>query len=211
MATVLAINNVVRLTIVTRDDEQVAMMTPHAVVTGVGGAPATDQDVADYMDAGLEVLLKPLMAADAEYRGLIVQKIYPAPKAAFVDSNGFAGIGTAGAVSLPRQSAGLISLRTALAGPANRGRMYVPFPSVTDNATDGVPTAGYVTKLNSFASNLIAGLATVNVGGRTAALQLVIWHRTLNNWTPVTTYQSSALWATQRRRGSYGRANTTSL
>jgi hypothetical protein len=118
------------------------------------------------------------------------------------------GFGDNAGDALPRQTSGIISLVTALGGRKNRGRVYVPFPSETDNAIAGHPTAGYVTALGDLAAILTGPYIGVGAGGNTNDLQPVILHRVDGSVTPITGHFERSFWATQRRRGDFGRPNT---
>jgi hypothetical protein len=128
------------------------------------------------------------------------------------------GVGTAGAVHLPKQTCGLISYVDGLSGRAHRGRMYVPFPSSADNVADGVPTVGYVVNLGALLTALLVPIIVVGAGGNTT-IQPGLYHRAKVGPPPVPqsiTILSgpptpSTLWATQRRRGDYGRPNRAPL
>jgi hypothetical protein len=205
------------------DSEQAAVNTLWYVVAAIGSPAATDQDVADNLDTIIAAHMKAVLAATATYRGVQVQifsgmpvgLIYPALFASvFINSS--SGPGVAGAIGLPRQTCGLIEYQTDIPGRQGRGRSYIPFPASADNDVNGVPTAGYLTNLAFVAGDMGSGLAVSGVGG-TATLVRVIPHLKKNkagnfvSHTPITNASGSASWATQRRRGSFGRANSSPI
>lgn len=55
----------------------------------------------------------------------------------------FAGIGFVNGTQLPLQLAGVVSVRTATAGPRGRGRMYMPPPASVALASDAQMTTAY--------------------------------------------------------------------
>lgn len=75
--------------------------------------------------------------------------------------------GTSASPSLPNEAAVVLTLRTAKAGPQNRGRIYLP--NLATNAVDptNVIIAGAVTALNSFAAGVISAVQT---GGNTMVI-----------------------------------------
>jgi len=178
-------------------------------VVGVGTPAATDKDFCDNFDTVVAADMKALIYNGASYKGIQAQIIWPPPLPADVVTVTNAGAGTAGANAMALQTSGIISWYTALAGRAQRGRTYAPFPSTTDNS-NGVPSAGYVTKLTNLAT---ASQALVNIlsGGRSATVVPVIWHRGTHTTDDIKAFFARAVWATQRRRGAYGRGNASPI
>lgn len=205
MSASLAVGNKLRATIWTSDAEQASATTVYYNVTAVGGSPATDQDVASALDSAVAASVIALLNNNAQYRGIVLQKVFPLPVLADVVA-GAAAFGTAGATALPKQTSGLISWYTAFARQAYRGRNYIPFPATADDASDGTPSAGYVTRLAALATAL-KGLTAIAAGGRTATIALSIYHRASNLSDQITASVSRGVWATQKRRGAYGRFN----
>ncbi len=187
------------------------------VVGAVGSTPATDQDAADQFDATVAPLYKPLMPLTGEYRGVtvgILRAIVPYPaKYIPASANANAGAGTAAGAPLPGQVSGLISYFSPRPGPAGRGRSYVGFPAIVHDTGAGNPTAAYMTLLDNLAAVTAVGIAVVTLGGATATLVRAIIHQT-NKFDitpppdPVTGFVSRGKWATQRRRGDFGRLNS---
>lgn len=157
-------------------------------------------------------LYKLLLNNNAQYRGSTFERVsgaLPFPIAARTIAN--AGIGTAGAIAMAKQTAGLIGLYTAFIGKKNRGRQFVPFPSTTSDAGNGLPTAAYGIDLANLALQLRTNIS-LTVGADTVQFDPVIW----NKLTPgsnliVVTGTPRTTWATQRRRGDFGRANQSPI
>jgi hypothetical protein len=215
MPTSLSVGEVVQVRIWAADAEQASVNTIWYQVAATGASAATDQDVADERSATLAPLMKALLGNVAIFRGAQVMIHANMPPhlqlTAPVFQNGQQGAGTAGAIMLPRQTSGLISFQTASPGVKNRGRFYVPFPSDNNNTTPGAPSALYITNLTNLAAQINSGLALVTAG-RTATLVRIIRHFPDKNGitfppTPVTGGGGNIRWATQRRRGSFGRFN----
>lgn len=188
--------------------DQVSVNVRHYFVTQTQGNGGTDEEIAAALSAIMAPAYPPLMSSAAQYMGLEVQKIHPLPPSNPVPSVVGAGPGIDATEPLPRQSSGLITLTTAFAGRAYRGRLYVPFPSEGFNeAPIGRPTVDYSIKLVTLAERLILPISTAGpVDNNT--LVPVLWHRSDRSVTFITNYIARSVWATQRRRGSYGRPNT---
>jgi hypothetical protein len=198
-------------------EQQASVNTWYYLVTAVGSTPATDQDAANQLDTFLAPLMKALLSTTAEYRGIQVQILNSVPPfAAFLQSasaNSNAGPGTVAGGALPTQTAGLLSFQTNLAGRAFRGRFYIPFPGVNDSGAGGSPTAAYGVKQANLLA-VIDSTAVIVSGGSSATLTRVLLHKKNKAGgtpapTPVTAASFSANWATQRKRGNFGRRNTS--
>jgi hypothetical protein len=217
MTTALVVGAQVQVRIWCADVEQASVNTLEYIVAAVSSPAATDQDVADNLSVAFNGLYKAVLSDTAFYRGVQV-RIGASPGLLFtapVFNNSSAGPGTAGAVGLPRQTCGLVSYQTLFSGQANRGRSYIPFPAQADDATFGVPGATYLTNLGLLAGDMGVGLS-ISVGARTATLVRVLIHRKNKAGatpppSPITSFSISLRWATQRRRGSFGRANASPI
>lgn len=108
---------------------------------------------------------------------------------------------------MPRQASGIITTLTTLAGRANRGRKYVPFPSEDANTVDAIPGAAYITALDGYAGSLIPS-ASFTIGAVNEVWNPIILRVGAPATSPnIQEWKSRLRWATQRRRGSYGTPN----
>lgn len=149
----------------------------------------------------------PLLSDDALYYGLQLYLENPTGPAPRPDSSILLqGPGTAGAGLLPSQASGLISWYTATLGKSGQGRTYVPFPAPASNEADGTPTAAYIAALDTLAFSIRSPKVVVDAG-ITGTFEHVLYAGGIA--TPVLVIDSTQrnAWATQRRRGAYGRAN----
>jgi len=184
--------------------QQAGINVLHYSVTTLGGTGASDFEIGQAMAAALPTTYKALLSASASYRGLGIRKILPTLSIETYNVTAQGAGGVAGE-ALPKQISGLITLRTTVPGRAFRGRVYVPFPGEGDNDTDQTPTAGYITRLGNFAGTLIT---TVTAGGANSnQLRLGVFHRVGGAITVCNDTTARDRWATQRRRGDYGRTN----
>jgi hypothetical protein len=223
MSYIPIVNDILLLQVVTLDNgppnSQLGLMNMHLLVTATGGGQSVTQfQIATYYDQtlGLGGVIKTWLNNQASYRGMLVQKVWPLPKPMFEFSDAAAGAGTSGAQQLPRQTAGLLYYQTALAGRAFRGRNYVPFGGTAlQHATSDQPSAAALVILNAIATSLGATY-TINPGGSTITVTPVIYHpkgygkppANLHTTTGITFSAARTQWATQKRRGDYGRQNT---
>jgi len=219
MATALIIGSLVQVRVWCVDSEQASVNSIWYSVAALGATPITDQDVSDTRDTTFAPLFKALLNNLASYHG--VQVVVHSQIAPFgqllapVFTNANAGVGTRGAIALPRQVSGLISYQTILPGPAGRGRLYIPFPADADNQGGGAPGGTYITNALALASATNTGIS-ITVGGRTGTLVRALVHKANKAGvflqpTPVTGGTVSSKWATQRKRGTFGRANSSPI
>lgn len=206
MPQVLNLGDILRLRVVCYTANQVGVNTVHYKVIAKAGAGQTDAQVAVAIDTTLEPRYKTILSVGARYRGCSIQRIAPGFPTLPATSFALDGPGLVLGDMLAGQVSGIISSRTNLAGPKYRGRAYIPFPGETDNAATGVPVAGYVTAIDDIADEFYTNWA-LGAGADTLEIEPCIWHRSDGTTTPITSYLSRNVWATQRRRGAYGRMN----
>lgn len=209
MAQSLTLNDIIKAQLWTADAEQASVNTFHFKVTGISGAtPDLDEFLAQFMTA-VAITYKALLSEQCHLDGGFAQIVFPLPLFVGVLSTSGAGNGVAAGAGASRQTAGLISWKTPLAGPGGRGRTYIPFPSAGDSELKGQPTDDYVTRLTNFVI-AISGFATVNhAGGGSATLAHGLKKKNSGTFTEYTGFTANQKWATQKRRGTYGRVNTT--
>jgi len=210
MATPLAPGMILRASVWCTIQNQASVNSFYYRVVAVGAPPATDKDFSDNFDSVVAADYKALLNAIATYKGVVAQIIWPPPIAADVTTTASAGAGTAPASAMALQTSGIISWYTAFAGRKQRGRTYVPFPSTSDNQATGAPSASYVTRLTALATASEA-LVSILSGGRTATILPVIWHRDTHTTDDIKVFFARGVWATQRRRGAYGRGNVSPI
>jgi hypothetical protein len=207
--------DVLKFSVWCRDSEQASVNTFYYLVQNIGpGGPPNDFEAAVDFDILAGVQWTPMIANTASYAGTQCQIVSRPPFRIPQFSTASAGSGTAGAIGMARQTAGLITWRTDFPGVSGRGRTYMPFPSTTDDAGLGIPTAGYQSQLDSLIAALTSVTSVTGAGGTQADVAFVLAHYALPRvaeQVPTVTFirqgQSRLKWATQRRRGSFGRSN----
>jgi len=215
MATVIELSDSIIARAWSVDGDQASVQRFWYDVTSITGTSTTDQIMADQLETTLAPLYKPLLNNIAEWRGVQVQIYRDNAIFSEVSSIAHAGVGTGGALPLPRQSSGIISWGSARAGRRFRGRMYIPFPSTTADTGDGIPTSAYQVALQTLAD---AWRQSVFFGSVGSAIQAEPFLKHSPGKTPIpatvthiTTGDANLKWATQRRRGSYGRINSSPI
>lgn len=177
---------------------------------GVGGQPTDTTRVDDaFLNVTLEGIYGSLMVNAAELVGIRYTPLPNSGSVAPVYSNTVTSAGSGGAVALPKQSAALVRLKSTFLGKRGEGRVYIPFPPAAGNELTGVPTVAYISALSDLAA--VFGVAqvcnsTTGVPG-TIAPVLIPGPGGALTPIPVTSATPGHSWATQRRRGDYGRVN----
>jgi hypothetical protein len=202
----ITLGHIIALKISSWYNNQLGLNVLHFRCAASTGGGMTETEVALAMEPVVTAVLLPLLAVPSQYLGLSVKDLSNVPATASGVSGTLAGNGLGGAVALPTQVSGLITLRTPLSGRRGRGRCYIPFPAVTDNAAGDIPTGAYVTKLQNFATAVFTPQALVG-GVGTASFIPVVKPATGLAVIDIIATQARTSWATQRRRGNYGRTN----
>lgn len=108
--------------------------------------------------------------------------------------------------ALPTQVSGLVQLRTNLPGRSGRGRFYPPFPPVSENEPGAFPSAVFTAVLQNI-GDFFGALSSFGDGTKTATIVLGVWSPTNDTFEAIEDVVAQDAWATQRRRGQYGRPN----
>lgn len=190
---------------------QAGLMVQHYEVAALSSTPFSDSNAARIISARFAERIIPLLNSQAQYRGLIMYDTDAIPLPTPIYSTEGADSGTAGGDPLPGQVSGIITLRSTIAGRAGRGRKYVPFPGENDN--DGstgfpAPVVDYKDRLEDLAPLFGSSFVFEDPDnpGVTIDLDGVLYQDGDPTYFITSTVARRA-WASQRRRGSYGRAN----
>lgn len=184
-------------------------------ITG-GGTSPTLGDIAKVLQDSWETNYPPMTGAETVLLGTKVNSLKPAIAQLPGVAASAVGIGL-GAGNLPLQISGIVSLQTALAGRAYRGRMYIPFPdAVYDTPLLHFPTPAYTAFCATLVNDILALTTAVAAGGgQTVSWLYGIYHRAVigpppvpASFTPLAGFaRPRAAWAGQHRRGDYGKLN----
>lgn len=169
---------------------------------------ATLQEIAAALATTFQADFKAFMPSVARFRGVSAQDLSNPVSVPYTDATKD-GAGTNGALLAPTQTSGLIQKRTLSGGRKNRGRIYVGFPSQANIAGTGGMNGAGLTLLANIQDTIDVSQTIVGAGG-TTTLDLVVWHRGgAFDYTLVNQLVAVGEWATQRRRGQFGRINVT--
>ncbi len=201
-----AVGDVVEVKVYCEDLEQTSVTTTHWRVDAVNGFGVDMQTLANDFNTAFGAEVPPGMANDVTMSGTGVRILAPVLSIE-IESNNASFPGSGLGVSLPRQTSGLLSVYADIPGPKGRGRMYIPFPAATFNTTSGIPTAAWVTHLDSIGT-LVTTPFVSGGGVDNIHLRPVLWHRSTRTSDDLSRFVSRQKWATQKRRGSYGKPNS---
>ena len=82
----------------------------------------------------------------------------------------------------------------------------MPFPSPAANETNGTPTAGYISLLANYAAGMRSNFNIID-GPVTATYNMCLYAGGVATPLFVTSSRQRDAWATQRRRGDFGKVN----
>jgi hypothetical protein len=202
---------IIRVTNFCYQNGQMAMPSVHYQMTSPGGV-----GIFNLGDAAFSFQTNFASAAKAR---LSTGVVLTGTKAAIVSlvNKGQPGIatdgsaGTNGTVSLPGQVTGLVHLASDLGGKKGRGRVYLPFPTVGEQDTDNTPSSVFVAGWNAWAGDISTIFTCTGPGGATMVATGVIWHKETGDYSFLNGSYVKKLYATQRRRGDYGRSNAGTI
>jgi hypothetical protein len=211
MAFTVPNGGIVTFGIWTQLDETIAIMRRDYLWVGpVSGDKTTrDSDVfAAFGAGGLFAVLQPVLATPVAVLGESCVLRDNPDKFAPTYSTVVSGVGAGGSVALPSQVAGLISFGSDTLGARGEGRTYVPFPPVAGNELHGKMTAAYQSALLALGTMLLGPIPCPNTPGTgsgtlTACTKVLPVIPTTSRL--FSTVRVEKAWATQRRRGDFGR------
>lgn len=207
------VNDILQIRVAASQNNQESLNITHWKVTSVVTGGATLAEMALALDNTWRPAYKLWYPSAVTYQGTGVKNLTPPASLEFSNQAG-TGAGTNTGNPVPTQVSGLIKKLSLMSGVSNRGRIYVGFVSTVCVDAFGEPNATAISKLGAI--NAAYDVSQTIVGGTgTTVLGLVIKHAIsptnpspglLN--TPVDRMVVSTRFATQRRRGDYGKINT---
>lgn len=208
---ILDTGDIVRLVVYTKLGDQAGINVLHYQVLASPPDDSFDMSlIGDSWDAQtMYTKYRTVMNESSAYAGIGLRRVWPDETIEFFYTVG-AGAGAAEGDTLPTQVCGLIKKKSSMPGHGRAGRIYIPFPSEGDSDAVGKPRVAYQDALQDIVTGLVAF--------RNVALDKLInmvmyrYPRTTptvveRRVTPVERLIVSDRWATQRRRGDYGRLN----
>ena len=201
----MEIGDKVEIRVYCTDDVQTAINVFHYQVDAKAGTGATVPQVLTGLALLVPTAMRNLLSSLARYAGMQGQVIWPVRQIEYTNTTG-ADVGTGGDDQLPTQTCGLSWKKGNSAGPRFRGRTYWPFPPAGASNSYGKPVAGYKTNMDTAMAIFMAPIA-VGSGGNTNNLTPILWSRRDSTYTFITSHGHRNEFATQRRRGAFGRPN----
>lgn len=170
------------------------------------GAGATLLEFAAALSTALAPAYKELLSDTATFFGCTAKRVLPLPPSATFSSSAGAGPGLRPGDILPKQVSGLISYAPSPLTGTEKGRSYVPFPAEGSSDALGRPTSTYLADLAALGVIYSTVLAVVGAAGTSQFVPVILTRATATFSTIVASF-ASPKWATQRRRGDFGRTN----
>lgn len=173
----------------------------------------SEQNFLDSWGSAVLPLIATGMASDALVYGADMEDVTHSTVPVGVNTVSGQTTGTGLAPALPGQVSGIVSLHGDFVGRSFQGRRYIPFPSIDSNdfAAGGLaarPTGAYLTAMGALGTE-VSGLSVYVNGGQSATVQNGFFdERGHTNFRNIANSFTPDRWATQRRRGDYGRPNT---
>lgn len=153
--------------------------------------------------------LQPFLHTSLGFNGVSIRNVAVADQPVTISTG--PGVAGTGAIALPSEVAAVVTLRTALVGRANRGRMFVPGWVAAATAAGDIIAPTAVTALQNWSNTIIGALSpsgyTLVIGQRQrAAYTSPITGRQFGPRPPNTVTVTSLQvrdnhWDSQRRRG----------
>lgn len=206
----MPVGDIIEMATVNYNQSQNEMNVLHFRLTSITGTELTAQQKADQFSTQYSTQILPLLNTSATYKGLKYRVVAPTATAVIISTAGSAA-GTRAGDSLPGQVAAVLSVRSSVAPPRVRGRVYMPTPVEGDNDTTGRLTAGYITSLGTFAT-ILRTTWTLTVAGNSVTLSYVIWRRPpIGTFYVVDQILVRPDWGTQRRRSRINRTDISAI
>jgi hypothetical protein len=198
--------DVLEATIFCQLGDQISANVLHYVETTQSGASQTLEQFTIKVSGYFASAYKAVLTNAAYFYGVKGRRVWPVQSIYFSSVIG-QGVGTGGIGSLPKQASAIISKFTNTPRQAGRGRVYIPFPPISANDTNGRPSTTFQVQLLPLA-DLLDDTLTFGAGLDTCTVAPCLWQPLLfGNPRPVTFVQVQPYWGTQRRRGDYGARN----
>jgi len=202
--------DVVKITAVIYNDTnvQLGLNDWYYVCDSFVGSGASTQDAVDQWSTGAAPFYYPLFTSNSRYYGAMINRYRTAfPVTKTRNSANSRAAGTAAGFEIPTQVSGLITKETDVGGRSGRGRAYIPFPDTTAVDIAGHPSALYKANLTLLAGFAMAAQIFNSAGNTSNCSPCLFRPGPPVKGEHITQMRVSSKFATQRRRGDYGRLN----
>ena len=190
--------------------EQIALPTFYFKVENTVAPGINDLEWATAFATAITTPLLAALTTKADLIGVYVQRHNPGDITPRAADKSTAGIGTNGSTALPHQTCGLTTWYTAKTGRSQRGRTYWPFPATAMQTSDGVPAGGTQALYIAIGTALLGISPVIGFAGQ-CDMKMGVFHRGTHTIDAITNQLVSAKWATQKRRGMFGRPNVSPI
>jgi hypothetical protein len=202
----MAVNDSWEFRVISYGENQLGEFVLHAIEGVSLGLGATKQQIVDAVAGTWSSIMIPWLPTTFSYRGATGAVYSPPgnvtnPLVSTIGQGSGTGTGVA-----PKQLAGLLALKSALVGRRGQGRVYLPFPSASMVSAAGVPSTAAATLL-TVAKGLMEGPIGAGSSGNTTALFYSVRSRKFASSGVVVQATPRLQFATQRRRGFFGKVN----
>jgi len=189
-------------------DNQLGINVHYGNIMEIAPGGLAEITVANALSTWLGTKVKGCICTNAKFLGVSVRqyRVGEAFPPATVYSKLSAGFGTGGDPPCPKQASGIFRKKTLMGGKKGQGRCYVPFPAVTAVEADGNPTDEYLAAVHDYCARCdllenvsLDPLLVISFG-------LMKW-RNAASFRGIIECSEVDRFATQMRRGDYGRLN----
>jgi len=194
---------------------QLAVNRHQFTISAFGGSGPVDFD--SFSESLLIAMYSPyvtIMSKYAQFLGIGVKKVTtpnPTQEVAYPIAGSFIdGTGLVDSAPLPTQVCGIMRRSGVFVSNGNvcHGRLYLPFPGVSDDNGQGLPSSGYVNNVTVFANNISLPFNIPASGDIAYLVPQINSNQSGPAGDPnITLALGVQRWGTQRKRGSYGKMN----
>lgn len=210
MSVVLGVGDVYQMRIYTVQGNQCAINRFNLAVNSTVPSPPTDVELVTQVEAALATLWKAIICTAATYRGMQAQRIFPAPLPVAQSSTAGVGLGGRAGNPLPGNVAGIGKWLTQQAGRRYRGRIYIPFISSGDSAVLNQASVTLQNNIVAWQNAVLPGFTITHAGGGNAGVAPCLFHPD-HTVTDITGGGAEPLLASMKRRGGFGRPNSSPI
>lgn len=205
----LSAGDIIEMKVYSRQNGQEGINAYHYRVTAFANTTATAGDLANSMDAVFRPLYITTLAANASFQGVGIRFLQSGLWSVETLSTTGPVVGTAPGDPLPLAMCGIATKKTRTIGRAGRGRVYFAFPTENYNTSAGAPTAGYQSLMEIIMDQYLDTGPFLAAGGLSVSVYPILFHRSTGTYTDIIGMEVRDKWATQHRRGDYGRLNSS--
>jgi len=204
------VGDILQMRVFSQASTQLGINVLHLSIKAQVAPFTSDQTLVDHLSEGFSSSWRQVQGPNSIYYGMALSLRVGVEWLQIATSIAGQGAGLLAGDVMSRQTSGVLTITAGLPGRRYRGRVFLPFPSEGGNSPDGHPNAAYVGAMSAlggaFASNMVLMEDPPGLGQTT--IRMGIYHRNDGTISDVTGFNPRNKWATQKRRGDYGKPNT---